>query len=120
VAADADGYKPLNGFVAAATATNGYGIVAGEATRSAIDASGAAGVLDLKQGVFAQPTARVSGHSLALQSFYYAGPTETRTISNVFHFDANVAPTMCKAWASPSKPCRGPTIARRCRCFVTC
>lgn len=50
-------------------------------------------MLNLKQGVFTQPTGRASGHSLGLQSFYYAGPTETRTIQNVFDFTSNLALT---------------------------
>ena len=50
-------------------------------------------MLSLKQGVFTQPTGRASGHSLGLQSFYYAGPTETRTIQNVFDFTSNLTPT---------------------------
>lgn len=84
----------LGGFVASTAATNPLGIVGTEATRSYIDASGAAGTLVLRQGAFSgTPYARVSGHSLGLQSFYYDGTgPSTRTIENVFDFTSNVTP----------------------------
>lgn len=83
----------LGGFVAATTSVNALGNVGGEATRSSIDASGAAGTLVLKQGVFSNTFSRVSGHSLGLQSFYYdgSGPAH-RVIQNSFNFTANVTP----------------------------
>jgi len=86
----------LGGFVASTAATNPLGIVGTDATRSYIDASGSAGTLLLRQGAFsATPYARVSGHSLGLQSFYYdgSGPAN-RTIENVFDFTSNVTPNV--------------------------
>jgi hypothetical protein len=86
----------LGGFVTSATATNALAILGTEATRSYIDASGAAGTLVLKQGAFtSQPYARVSGHSLGLQSFYYDGTgPATRRIENIFDFTSNVTPNV--------------------------
>ena len=82
----------LGGYTAAVAATNPLGQVGGMATQSSVDASGAAGVLTLKQGAFAGSYARTSGHSLALQSFQYTGTTdEQRTISNRLDFSANTA-----------------------------
>lgn len=83
----------LGGFVASTAAVNVLGNVGGEATRSSIDASGAAGTLVLKQGVFSNTFSRVSGHSLGLQSFYYdgSGPAH-RVIQNSFDFTSNVTP----------------------------
>lgn len=84
----------LGGFVASTSATTPLGIAGTQATRSYIDASGAAGTLVLRQGAFSgTPYARVSGHSLGLQSFYYDGTgSSTRTIENVFDFTSNVTP----------------------------
>lgn len=84
----------IGGTAAATAATNPIGMHGGQATRSSIDASGAAGVLLLKQGAFAGEYARVSGHSLGLQSFQYTGPgSEVRSVHNVLDFSSNVAPT---------------------------
>lgn len=86
----------LGGFVASTAATDPLGIAGTEATRSYIDASGAAGTLVLKQGAFSgTPYARVSGHSLGLQSFFYDGTgPATRTIENIFDFTSNVTPNV--------------------------
>lgn len=83
------------GFTAAVSATNPLGIAGGQATRSSIDASGAAGSLILKQGAFSATSySRVSGHSLGLQSFLFTGTTgEHRTIQNHLDFTSNVAPS---------------------------
>lgn len=84
----------LGGFTASATATDPLGASGWGTTRSWIDASGAAGLLTLKQGAFtATDYARSSGHSLGLQSFFYdgTGPT-TRRIENILDFSASVTP----------------------------
>lgn len=79
---------------ASATATNPIGSHGGKATTSFIDVSGAAGVLALKQGAFAGDYARVSGHSLGIQSFEYTGTSgASRTVHNVLDFTSNVTPT---------------------------
>jgi hypothetical protein len=84
----------IGGTSAAAAATNPIGMHGGEVTRSSIDASGAAGVLLLRQGAFAAEYGRVSGHSLGLQSFQYTGAgSEVRSLHNVLDFTANVTPT---------------------------
>jgi len=84
----------VGGTAAATAATNPIGSHGGQVTRSSIDASGAAGVLVLKQGAFAGDYARVSGHSLGLQSFQYTGSVaETRSVHNVLDFTSNVTPT---------------------------
>lgn len=64
------------------------------ATQSSIDVSGAADTLLLKQGAFSGSSyARVSGHSLGLQSYQFTGTTgEVRSIENVLDFTANVTP----------------------------
>lgn len=82
----------LGGTVASVQTSLPHGIVAGEASRSYIDATGAAGELVLRQGAFSRSYSRVSGHSLGLQSFGYSGADESRTIQNVLTFDANVIP----------------------------
>lgn len=84
----------LGGYTASSTSMNFLGQQGGEATRSAIDASGAAGTLTLKQGAFSQAVSRSSGHSLGLQSFFYdgSGPAD-RTIQNILDFTSNVTPT---------------------------
>lgn len=86
----------LGGFIASTAATNPLGIAGGQATRSYIDASGAAGTLVLRQGAFTgTPYARASGHSLGLQSFYYDGTgPANRTIENIFDFTSNVTPNV--------------------------
>lgn len=68
------------GFLTAAvTATNALGITAGGTTASSVDGSGTPGVISLHQGAFtSQPYARVSGHSDALQSFFYSGTGPSR------------------------------------------
>lgn len=59
---------------AAAAVSHPLGINAGVPTQSSIDVAGDAGVLTLRQGAFTgAPYARVSGHSLGLQSFHYDG-----------------------------------------------
>lgn len=84
----------LGGFTAATGATNFLGHQGGQATRSEIDASGAAGVLTLRQAAFSQAVSRTSGHSVGLQSFYYDGTgPATRTLLNTLDFLANVTPT---------------------------
>jgi hypothetical protein len=84
----------LGGTAAATSATNPIGSHGGKVTQSSIDASGAAGVLVLKQGAFAGNYARVSGHSVGLQSFQYTGATtEVRSVHNVLDFSSNVTPT---------------------------
>ncbi|MGM9480748.1 PEP-CTERM sorting domain-containing protein [Roseateles sp. NT4] len=84
----------IGGTSAATSATNPIGAHGGQVTRSSIDASGAAGVLILKQGAFAGDYARVSGHSVGLQSFQYTGTTpEVRSVHNVLDFSSNVTPT---------------------------
>ncbi len=84
----------IGGTSAATHASNPIGSHGGQVTRSSIDASGAAGVLVLKQGAFAGDYARVSGHSVGLQSFQYTGSTpEVRSLHNVLDFSANVTPT---------------------------
>ncbi len=84
----------IGGTSAATAATNPIGSHGGKTTSSSIDASGAAGVLVLKQGAFAGDYARVSGHSVGLQSFQYTGTTpEVRSVHNVLDFSSNVTPT---------------------------
>lgn len=80
----------LGGTMATVTATNALGIAGGQATRSNIDASGAAGTLVLEQGAFTGTAyARVSGHSVGLQSFTFTGSTgEVRTVESVLDFIA--------------------------------
>lgn len=59
---------------AAAAVSHPLGISAGVPTQSSIDVAGDAGVLTLRQGAFTgAPYARVSGHSIGLQSFHYDG-----------------------------------------------
>lgn len=104
----------LGGTATSAQATNPLGIVGGQATRSNIDASGAAGQLVLKQGAFADEYARVSGHSLGLQSFLYDGTGSNRlTISNTLTFTSNVAPS-----ADLMAPIADPTVYGRARVSV--
>lgn len=68
------------GFLTAAiTATHPLGVTAGGSTASSVDGSGTPGVVSLHQGAFTStPYARVSGHSDALQSFFYAGGGASR------------------------------------------
>ena len=88
----------LGGTTASTAATLGLGIAATPsgplATQSAIDASGAAGTLLLRQAAASGTDySRVSGHSLGLQSFLFSGTDgEVRTIENVFDFVASVTP----------------------------
>ena len=85
----------LGGTLASVQATNPLGIAGGQATRSSIDASGAAGVLALRQGAFSLDYARASGHSLGLQSFHYDGTGSNQlAINNVLTFSSNVAPSL--------------------------
>ncbi len=109
----------LGGFVASTNAINALGIVAGEATRSSIDASGAAGTLVLKQGSFSNDFSRVSGHSLGLQSFYYdgSGPAN-RSILNSFNFTANVTPNVDFALAGPGGAIQDPAVWAKTRVTV--
>lgn len=59
---------------AVAAVSHPLGINAGVPAQSSIDVAGDAGVLTLRQGAFTgAPYARVSGHSLGLQSFHYDG-----------------------------------------------
>lgn len=68
------------GFLTAAiTATHALGITPGGTTASSVDGSGTPGVIALHQGAFTSlPYARVSGHSDALQSFFYSGAGPSR------------------------------------------
>jgi hypothetical protein len=81
----------FGGYTAAVAATNPLGIVGSNASGSTVDASGAAGTLVLKQGAFSSTGyARVSGQSVALQSFYFdgSGPA-VRTVSGALDFTAS-------------------------------
>ena len=84
----------FGGYTASTSTTSALGVAGGNVSLSNIDASGAAGVLQLRQGVFSGTSySRVSGHSMALQSFQFTGTTgEVRTLSNVLDFTSNVTP----------------------------
>lgn len=86
----------FGGFTASVTAQNPLSMRNGQVTTSSVDASGPAGELVLKQGVHTStPYARVSGHSMALQSFQWTGADGvTKAVKGTLDFSAsNYVPT---------------------------
>jgi hypothetical protein len=96
----------FGGYTASVAATNSLGIVGSNASGSTVDASGAAGTLVLKQGAFSSTGyARVSGQSVALQSFYFDGTgPAARTVSGSLDFVASNLMSQAAFNANTSAP----------------